>query len=69
MVKSLFIHTGMLSDECSRVPEDKLMDFEKDWGEPPEVMTCFYRMHASDFDNQHNDDQLYPGKVSNDILK
>ena len=28
-----------------------------------------YKLHATDFDNQVDDDQLYPGKVSDVILK
>ena len=28
-----------------------------------------YKLHATDFDNQKNDELLYPGKASDNILK
>lgn len=67
--KAIFIQTGMLSDETARVPEEELTEYERDWGMHPKVMTQIYRLLAKDFDNQTNDDQLYPGKVGSEILK
>lgn len=32
-------------------------------------MTSMFKLLAPDWDNQHNDEQLYPGKASDDILK
>ena len=40
-----------------------------DWFGHPDIMTGSWKMLASDFDNQHDDDQLYPGKASDEILK
>ena len=59
----------MLSDETARVPADKLESNEKDYGGEPEMLTAIYKLHATDFDKQINDDQLYPGKASDAILK
>lgn len=51
LIKAVFIQTGMLSDETSKVPEDQLTEYERDWGSPPKVMTQIYRLLAKDFDN------------------
>ena len=68
-IKAIFMHTGMLSDSTYALPEDQLQSYEKNKGTEREVMTSCYKLLATDWDNQHNDDQLYPGRVSDDILK
>ena len=50
-VKACFIHTGMLSNECGNMPEDKLEVYERDWGQHARVMTQQYKLHATDWDN------------------
>jgi acetyl esterase/lipase len=50
-VKALFIHTGMLTDENQNVPMEKLEPHERDWGEPAPVMTTFFKLLATDFEN------------------
>ena len=69
LVKALFIYTGMLSDETANVPDDKLTEYERDWGQPPKAMTQMYKLLATDYDNQQQCEQLYPGRASDDILK
>ena len=32
-------------------------------------MTAIYKLHATDFEAQANDDQLYPGNASDDIMR
>ena len=32
-------------------------------------MSSVYKLHATDYDNQQNDDQLFPGRTTDDILK
>ena len=59
----------MLSDETASVPEDQLAEYERDWGQHPKVMTQMYKLLAKDFDNQTEDDQLYPGKAAQYILE
>ena len=68
-VKALFIHSGMLSDETRDIPTNELHPHERDWGQHASTMTTVYKLHATDFENQKQDDQLYPGKVSYEILK
>ena len=68
-VKAVFIHTGMLSDETQNVPESELEVYERDWGQHARILTSVYKLHATDFDNQKTDDQLYPGKASDQILR
>ena len=57
-IKALFIHTGMLSDECGRMPEDQLEVYERDWGQHSRVMSGIYKLHAINYNAQINDDQL-----------
>ena len=68
-IKAVFMHTGMLSDETQNMPEDKLEVWDNKYGSTPVMMTAAYKLHATDFENQKNDDQLYPGRASDDILK
>ena len=44
------MHTGMLSDECGRIPEDKLEPHERDWGQHARVMSGIYKLHATNYD-------------------
>lgn len=67
-VKALFIHTGMLSNETAHFKREELTEYERDWGNQDLVMTSIYKLHATDFDKQINDDQLYPGKASDELL-
>ena len=38
-------------------------------GAPARTLLAIYKLHATDFENQQNDDQLFPGKAPDDILK
>ena len=49
-IKALFIHTGMLSDECQRIPEKELEVYERDWGQHARVMTAIYKLHAINYE-------------------
>ena len=44
------MHTGMLSDECGHIPEDKLEPHERDWGQHALVMSGIYKLHATNYD-------------------
>ena len=33
------------------------------------MLTSLFKLHATDFDNQQKDDQLFPGRTSDEILK
>ena len=68
-LRALFVHTAMLSHEVGKLPEEKLEPHENTMGAPAQTMLAIYKLHATDFENQSNDDQLYPGKASDDILK
>lgn len=68
-VKALFILTGMLSNETHDLPEDKYESYDKDFGSGPLEMTSCFKLHARDYENQQNDDQLFPGRTTDDILK
>ena len=67
-IKALFIHTGMLSDETQHLPADQLAPYENDWGQTAAALTSVYKLHATDFDQQQEDDQLYPGRAADAIL-
>ena len=55
-IKALFVHTGMLSHETGRVPESEIHRYENYTGIPVKCMTQNYKLHATDFDNQWEDD-------------
>ena len=59
----------MLSDETQNIPEEELEEYERDWGQHARILTSVYKLHATNFENQANDDQLYPGKAADAILK
>ena len=52
LVKAIFINGGMLSDECSCIPEDELETYEREWGHPAHVLSDIYKLHAKDFEKQ-----------------
>ena len=66
LVKAMFIHTGQLSDETASIPEDQLEKPAEYWLAP--FCTATYKLHATDFEAQQDDDLLYPGKASDDLL-
>lgn len=68
-IKALFIHTGMLSNSTQDLPEEELKVYEQGYGGDPHVMTSYYQLHATDIENQQDDDQLFPGRTSDEILK
>lgn len=68
-IKGIFIHSGMLSDETRDISDEMLAPYEKSWGHHARAMSSIYKLHATDYNNQKDDDQLYPGKVSQEILK
>ena len=51
-IRALFIHTGMLSDECGRIPEIQLEPYERDYGQHARVMSSIYKLHATNYDEQ-----------------
>lgn len=55
-IKALFVETGMLSNSTQDIPEDQWEFYEKNYGGNPDHMTACYKLHASDWDNQQNDD-------------
>lgn len=68
-VKGLLINAGMLSNETSRIPEAELTEHETGGPLRYDLMnTSMYKLHATDFENQKNDCQLYPGLVPDKLL-
>lgn len=65
LVKANFVHTGMLSDETQNIPKDKLNEME---AQAPSL-TSIYKLLATDFENQQNDTNLYPGKITDEFMK
>lgn len=55
-VKALFIHTAMLSNETANYKREQLTDYERDWANEDLVQSSIYKLHATDFDKQANDD-------------
>lgn len=51
------------------MPQEKLEKYDTDYMGEPEVTTSYFKLLATDWDNQQNDDQLFPGRVSDEILK
>lgn len=66
LVKAQFIHSGMLTDATADVPKDQLKPYEN-----PAAFcnTSVYKLLATDIDNQKNDTDLYPGKISDEFMK
>lgn len=64
LVKANFVLTGMLMDETQHTPKEELAPYED-----AAQLTSIYKLLATDFDNQQNDDQLYPGRLSESLLK
>jgi acetyl esterase/lipase len=48
LVKAMFIHTGMLSDETAKLSEDQLEKPFEYWMAP--YLTSAYKLHATDFE-------------------
>lgn len=68
-VKGLLLYTPMILDEAAETPKEELHEWETGWGNHPDVTTSMFKMQATDFLKQKDDDQLYPGKASDDILR
>lgn len=56
IIKALFIHSGMLSNEPGRLPDDQHEKYENRTGMPVAVINSIYQLHATDYDNQWEDD-------------
>ena len=71
-VRALFIHTGNLSNAANDVPEDQWEHYDKDYDYDQHfVKSCFNACSGFDenFNNMYQDDQLFPGRASDQILK
>jgi len=55
----------MLSDETANIPKENLKSYE----DSSPAMTSIYKILATDFENQKNDTDLYPGKISDEFMK
>lgn len=65
MVKCQFLWVPMISNENQDIPKDQLKDYELPAADSHEM----YRILASDYDNQQNDKQLYPGRCTDAELQ
>jgi len=70
-IKALFIGAAMLSDETSRIDESELTDSDKNWDRQHLQNISIWKLLAGDYVRQRaeNDDQLYPGLMSDEQLK
>ena len=56
----------MLSDETAGMTMEQInTQFEP----PADIQTAVFKLHATNFEAQKNDDQLYPGKLSDKMMK
>jgi len=65
MVKAQFLWTPMISNECSRTPKEDIHSYELG----VDGLTPMFRLLGTDHDNQLEDEQLFPGRCSDEILK
>ena len=68
-IKAIFFHTGMVSNETQHLPKEKVEKYETVYMSQPEVITSCYKLLSTDWDKQQNDDLLFPGRASDEILK
>ena len=67
LVKAMFIYSGMLSDETSKLEDSQMSNPFEVWMAP--YLTSIYKLHAKDFQKQQSDPFLYPGRVNDVILE
>jgi hypothetical protein len=50
-IQLIVLMSAMLSDVTSKVPDDQLHVYEKEWANAAKVMTSAYKCHATDYAN------------------
>jgi len=65
----MFIHTGMVSNETQKIPKDKWEPYDKDYMNTPAGTTSLFKLMSTDWDKQQEDDQLFPGRASDKIMR
>lgn len=67
-VRALFLQTPMINNEVCELPVEQLDAHEKQhFGN--DGLAGMFNLLAKDYENQKSDDQLYPAKASDKILK
>lgn len=65
MVKAQFLWTPMISNETAKCTTEEIKPYESG----VDGITPTYKLLSTDYDNQQNDDQLFPGRMSDALLK